>query len=191
MSKIKGTQTEKNLLKAFAGESQARNRYTFFAAKASEEGYEHVAYIFRETAEQEVAHALQFFRYLEAGGPLEITATYPAGVISTTEKNLEEAAEGEYEEWHDLYPEFAKVAKDEGFIEVSKTFNAVCISEKQHERRYRGFLEHVKAGDLFSRSGVTWRCRYCGYISKGESAPAVCPACKMTQSWFEILAENW
>ncbi len=191
MSNIQGTQTEKNLLKAFAGESQARNRYTFFAAKASEEGYEHIAHIFRETAEQEVVHALQFFRYLEAGRPLEITASYPAGSILTTEQNLEAAAEGEYEEWHDLYPEFAQIAKDEGFLEVAKTFNAVAISEKQHERRYRGFLDHVKAGDLFTREGVVWRCRYCGFVSKSGSAPVQCPACKATQAWFEILAENW
>lgn len=191
MSKIKGTETEKCLLKAFAGESQARNRYTYFAEIAAQEGYEHIAYIFRETAEQEMIHAQQFFQYLDGGGPLEITATYPAGAILTTEKNLEEAAAGEHEEWHDLYPGFGKVAKDEGFTEIFRTFNAICISEKQHERRYLGFLEHLKKGDLFDREDVVWRCRKCGYISKTPTAPAVCPACKATQSWFEILAENW
>lgn len=191
MSRIKGTQTEKNLLKAFAGESQARSRYTFFSAQAAEEGFHHIAYIFKETAEQELIHAQQFFQYLDNGGPLEITATYPAGVILNTEKNLEEAAAGEYEEWHDLYPEFAKVAREEGFADIARTWTAVCVSEKQHEKRYRGFLEHLKAGDLFTRDNVTWRCRHCGYIAEGPSAPGVCPACKMTQAWFEILAENW
>ncbi len=191
MSTIIGSQTEKNLLKAFAGESQARNRYTFFAAKASEEGFEHIAHIFRETGEQEVVHALQFFQYFESGKPLEIAACYPAGVIGSTEKNLEAAAEGELEEWQQLYPEFAQIAKDEGFAEVAKTFNAVAISEKQHERRYRSLLEHVKAGDLFSRTDVIWRCRHCGFVSKSDSAPQICPACKKPQAWFEILAENW
>lgn len=191
MSKIKGTQTEKNLLKAFAGESQARNRYTFFSAKASEEGYEHIAHIFLETAEQEKVHALQFFKYLDGGGGLEITASYPAGSILTTEKNLEEAAAGELEEWSLLYPEFAKIAKEEGFSDVSRTFTAIGVSEKQHEKRYRSFLEHLKAGDLFKREGVVWRCRHCGFISSAPSAPSVCPACKMPQAWFEILAENW
>jgi rubrerythrin len=191
MSKIKGTQTEKNLLKAFAGESQARSRYTFFSAKASEEGYEHIAHIFLETAEQEKVHALQFFKYLDGGGSLEITASYPAGSILTTEKNLEEAATGELEEWSILYPEFAKIAKEEGFTDVAKTFNAIIVSEKQHEKRYLAFLEHLKAGDLFKREGVVWRCRHCGFISNTPSAPGVCPACRMPQAWFEILAENW
>jgi rubrerythrin len=191
MSRIKGTQTEKNLLKAFAGESQARNRYTFFSVKASEEGYEHIAHIFLETAEQEKVHALQFFKYLDGGGDLEITASYPAGSILTTKKNLEEAAAGELEEWSVLYPEFAKTAKEEGFADVARTFTAICVSEKQHEKRYRGFLEHLKAGDLFKREGVVWRCRHCGFVSAAPSAPGVCPACRMPQSWFEILAENW
>lgn len=191
MSRIKGTQTEKNLLKAFAGESQARSRYTFFSAKAAEEGFHHIAYIFKETAEQELVHAQQFFQYLDNGGPLEITATYPAGVILNTEKNLEEAAAGEHEEWSDLYPGFAKIAEEEGFKDIARTWKAVCVSEKQHEKRYLGFLEHLKAGDLFTRENVTWRCRHCGYIAQAPSAPGVCPACKMPQAWFEILAENW
>lgn len=187
---VKGTKTEKNLLKAFAGESQARGRYTIFSAKSSEEGYEHIAAVFLETAEQERVHAQQFFQYLE-GGPLEITAVYPAGKISTTEENLAAAAGGEHEEWEILYPEFAQVAQEEGFAEVSRTFKAVAVSEKQHEKRYLAFLEHLKAGDLFKRENVVWRCRNCGYIAASPSAPGVCPACKKTQAWFEILAENW
>jgi rubrerythrin len=191
MSKIKGTNTEKNLLKAFAGESQARGRYTMFSAKASEEGYEHIAAAFLETAEQERVHAQQFFQYLDAGEPLEITATYPAGKVGTTEENLAASAGGEHEEWEELYPAFAKTAKEEGFADVSKTFTAVAVSEKQHEKRYRGFLEHLKAGDLFKRENVIWRCRNCGFVAAGSSAPGVCPACKKPQAWFEILAENW
>ncbi|MGL4595752.1 MAG: rubrerythrin [Thermoguttaceae bacterium] len=191
MSKLQGTQTEKNLLKAFAGESQARNRYTYFGDKASEEGYEHIAAIFRETAEQEKIHALQFFQYLDLGGPLEITAMYPAGTILTTEKNLEASAAGELEEYSIIYPEFAKIAKEEGFADVARTFNAVAVAEKQHEKRYRGFLSHLQAGDVFKRDGVVWRCRNCGFVSSAPEAPGVCPACKVTQAWFEILAENW
>ncbi|MDR3181864.1 MAG: rubrerythrin family protein [Planctomycetaceae bacterium] len=187
---IKGTKTEKNLLKAFAGESQARGRYTIFSDKASEEGYEHIAAAFLETAEQERVHAQQFFQYLE-GGPLEITATYPAGKIGTTEENLTEAAGGEHEEWEILYPGFAKTAQEEGFTDVSRTFKAIIVSEKQHEKRYLAFLGHLKAGDLFKRDNVIWRCRNCGYVASAPSAPGVCPACKKTQAWFEILAENW
>ncbi|MGL4944270.1 MAG: rubrerythrin [Thermoguttaceae bacterium] len=190
MPSIKGTKTEKNLLKAFAGESQARNRYTFFSKVAEQEGYEHIAAIFLETAQHEHEHAKQFFQYLE-GGPVEITATYPGGVILTTDKNLEAAAGGEREEWEIIYPEFAKVAKEEGFADVAKTFNAVAVAEKQHERRYLAFLEHLRAGTLFSREGATWRCRNCGFVSKAPSAPGVCPVCRATQAWFEILAENW
>jgi rubrerythrin len=191
MSKIVGTQTEKNLLKAFAGESQARNRYTYFASKASAEGYEHIAYIFTETAAQEQVHAKQFFKYLDGAEPLEITATFPAGAIRTTAENLLAAAEGENEEWYILYPEFAKIAKEEGFTDVAQTFTAICVAEKQHERRYRAFLDHLKAGDLFTRSGVIWRCRHCGYVSETPTAPTICPACKHPQAWYEILAENW
>ncbi|MDR0520655.1 MAG: rubrerythrin family protein [Planctomycetaceae bacterium] len=191
MTNIKGTKTEKNLLKAFAGESQARNRYTMFSAKASEEGYERIAAAFLATADQERVHAQQFFQYLDAGGPLEITATYPGGRIGTTEENLTAAANGEHEEWEDVYPEFAKVAKEEGFADVAKTFTAVSVSEKQHEKQYRAFLEHLKAGDLFKRENVIWHCRNCGFVAAGASAPGLCPACKKGQSWFEILAENW
>ncbi len=190
MAPLKGSRTEQNLLKAFAGESQARNRYTFYADKASEEGFEHIAYVFRETADQEKVHALQFFTYLE-GGPLEITAAYPAGAILTTEKNLEASADGEREEWTELYPEMAKIAKEEGFADIARTYSAIIISEKQHEKRYRGFLDHLRSNDLFAREGVTWRCRKCGFVSDGASAPNQCPACKAMKSWFEILAENW
>ncbi|MDR1925348.1 MAG: rubrerythrin family protein [Planctomycetaceae bacterium] len=192
MSKIKGTQTEKNLLKAFAGESQARNRYTFFSSKASAEGYEHIAFIFSETAAQEQVHAKQFFKFLDGGGEaLEITACYPAGTILTTAENLRAAANGENEEWTLIYPEFARIAKEEGFPEVAQSFNAISVAEKQHERRYRGILEHLNAGDLFKREGVIWRCRHCGYVSDSLSAPTICPACKHPQAWYEILAENW
>ncbi len=190
MASLKGTRTEQNLLKSFAGESQARNRYTFFADKASAEGFEHIAFVFRETADQERIHALQFFNYLE-GGPLEITATYPAGSILTTEKNLEASACGELEEWSELYPEMARIAKEEGFADIAQTYNAIIVAEKQHEKRYRGFLEHLRKNDLFSREGVVWRCRNCGFVANGSSAPSQCPACKVARSWFEILAENW
>ena len=190
MASIKGTKTEQNLLKAFAGESQARTRYTFFAAKAAEEGFQHVAAIFEETANQEKIHALQFFNHLE-GGAVEITAKYPAGIILATEKNLEASAAGEREEWEILYPEFAKIAREEGFTAVAATFNAISNAEKQHEKRYLGFLKSLKDGTMFSRENVVWRCRNCGYTSSAPSAPGVCPACKVTQSWFEILAENW
>jgi len=191
MSKIQGTKTAQNLLKAFAGESQARGRYTMFSAVASEEGYEHIAAVFLETAEQERVHAQQFFQYLDLGEALEITAAYPAGKIGTTEENLLAAANGELEEWEKLYPDFAKIARDEGFADVARTFTAVAVAEKQHEKRYRGFLAHLKAGDIFKRENVVWRCRNCGYTATGSTAPGVCAACKQPQAWFEILAENW
>ena len=191
MAKIKGTKTEQNLLKSFAGESQARNRYTLFALKASEEGFEHIAAVFRETADQEVIHAGEFFKYLETGEGVEITATFPAGKVGTTEENLTAAANGEREEWEQLYPQFAAIAKEEGFTDVSRTFTAVVVAEKQHEKRYRAFLEHLKAGDLFKRENVVWRCRNCGFVVAAPSAPGVCAICKKPQGWFEILAENW
>jgi len=191
MAKIKGTKTEQSLLKAFAGESQARNRYTMFAHKASNEGFEHIAAAFLETADQERVHAQQFFQYLDTGEGVEITATFPAGKIGTTEENLLAAANGEQEEWEKLYPEFAAIAKEEGFVEIARTFTAVAVAEKQHEKRYRGFLTNLKAGNLFKRENVAWRCRNCGYVATGATAPGVCPACKQPQAWFEILAENW
>ena len=191
MSRVKGTKTEQNLLKAFAGESQARGRYTMFSAKASEEGYERIAAAFLATAEQERVHAQQFFQYLDTGEGLEITATYPAGKIGTTAENLEAAANGELEEWEVLYPEFARTAREEGFADVARTFTAVAVSEKQHEKQYRGLLTQLKAGNLFKRANVVWHCRNCGFVAAGDTAPDVCAACRLPQAWFEILAENW
>jgi len=191
MSRVKGTKTEQNLLKAFAGESQARGRYTMFSVKASEEGYEHIAASFLETAEQERVHAQRFFGFLDTGEGLEITATYPAGKLGTTAENLLAAANGELEEWETLYPAFAAVAKEEGFNDIAAAFTAIAVAEKQHEKRYRGFLAHLKAGTLFQRENVVWRCRHCGYITTGSAAPRGCSACQQPQAWFEILAENW
>jgi len=195
MSSIKGTQTEKNLLTSFAGESQARNRYTFFASQAKKEGYEYVAAAFEETASQEKEHAKRFFKFLE-GGNVEVVAMFPAGVIGTTVENLKAAAEGEHEEWSEAYPKFAEIAQKEGFPAIAKTWTAISIAEKQHERRYRGFLKAIEDGTVFKREGVTWRCRNCGYVAAADSAtehgaPEQCPACMHPQSYFEILAENW
>ena len=191
MSRIKGTKTEQNLLKSFAGESQARGRYTIYSAQASEEGFEHIAAVFIQTAEQERAHAHRFFQFLDTGEGLEITATYPAGKIGTTAENLLAAANGELEEWEILYPAFAAVAREEGFNDIAAAFTAIAVSEKQHEKRYRAFLEHLKAGTLFRRENVVWYCRYCGYLATGTTAPRGCSACQKPQAWFEILAENW
>lgn len=191
MASVKGTKTEQNLLKAFAGESQARNRYTYFASVAKKEGLVQMSKIFEETADQEKEHAKRFFKFLE-GGMLEITASYPAGRIGTTMENLEEAADGENEEWTILYPEFAKVAREEGFTEIATVFERVCIAEKQHEKRYRDLLENLKAGRVFKRDGVVvWRCINCGYLHEAKEAPQLCPACAHPQSYFELLAENW
>ncbi len=191
MPSIKGTETEKNLLKAFAGESQARNRYTYFASVAKKEGYVQIADIFTETADQEKEHAKRFFSFLEGGTP-EITACYPAGVIGTTAENLKAAAGGEHEEWTDLYPGFAAKAREEGFEAVAILFEMVCVAEKQHEARYLGLLKNVEAGTVFKKSEkVVWRCRNCGYLFEGEVAPAACPACAHPQAHFELLAENW
>lgn len=182
---IKGTETEKNLLKAFAGESQARNRYTFFAAAAKKEGYEQIAAIFEETANQEKEHAKRFFKFLE-GGMTEITATFPAGKIGTTLENLKAAAGGEHEEWTELYPEFAKIARQEGFEAVAKAFDAISIAEKRHEDRYNALAALVDKGEVFSRDQkVTWRCRNCGYIHQDDHAPDVCPACIHPKAHFE------
>lgn len=191
MPSLKGTQTEKNILTAFAGESQARNRYTYAATKAREEGYVQIADIFSETADQEREHAKRFFKFLE-GGEAEVRASFPAGVIGTTAENLKQAAEGELYEWGSMYPDFAKTAREEGFEAVAKVFEAIAVAEKQHEKRYRGLLANVKAGTVFKKSKkVVWRCRNCGYIHEGEEAPAVCPACAHPQAHFELLAENW
>lgn len=191
MSKLKGTNTEKNLLKAFAGESQARNRYTFFASIAKKEGYEQIAGIFQETADNEKEHAEVFFKHLE-GGDVEITADYPAGKIGNTAKNLLAAAEGEKMEWGTLYPEFEKIAKEEGFKEIAESFEEIAEVEEQHEKRYRKLLENVKNGTVFKRDKeVKWKCRNCGYVHLGKEAPVTCPACKHPQSYYELLAENY
>ncbi len=192
MSKsLKGSQTEKNLLISFAGESQARNRYTFFAGKARKEGLMQIADIFEETANQEKEHAKRFFKFLD-GGELEITAAFPAGSIGSTLENLRDAAAGEEHEWTDMYPSFAKVAREEGFEEVAKAFEAISVAEKQHGKRYKELADNLEAGKVFKRNGtVTWRCRNCGYLHEAEEAPKVCPACLHPQSYFELLGENW
>jgi rubrerythrin len=190
MASIKGTQTEKNLLLSFAGESQARNRYTFFASQAKKDGYEYVAAAFEETAAQEKEHAKRFFKFLE-GGNVGVTAMFPAGVIGTTVENLKAAADGENEEWTEAYPQFAKTAEEEGFPEIAQVWTAISIAEKQHEKRYRGFLKAIENGTMFKRDGVMWRCRNCGFVEEGGQAPNQCPACLHPQSYFEILSENW
>ena len=191
MKSVKGTETEKNLLKAFAGESQARNRYTYFAGVAKKEGLAQMADIFLETADQEKEHAKRFFKFLE-GGDLEITACYPAGKIGSTSENLEAAANGEHEEWTDLYPGFAAKAREEGLEAVAVVFEKISVAEKQHEKRYRDLLKNLDEGKVFKKDGtVMWRCRNCGYLHEGEEAPAMCPACAHPQAHFEVLGENW
>ena len=191
MPSIKGTKTEKNLLKAFAGESQARNRYTYFAGIARKEGLVQIAAIFEETANQEKEHAKRFFSFLE-GGDVEITACYPAGKVGTTAENLTAAAGGEHEEWTELYPAFAKIAREEGFPAVAATFEKICIAEKHHEDRYRALLKNVQAGTVFKKDQkTTWVCRNCGYIHEAEEAPKACPACIHPQEHFEVQAANW
>ena len=191
MKSLKGTQTEQNLLKAFAGESQARTRYTFFASVAKKEGYEQIAAVFMETAEQEKEHAKRFFKFLE-GGDVTITATYPAGKIGTTQENLLAAAKGENEEWDVLYPDFAKVAEEEGFPAVAAAFRAISTVEAEHERRYLKLLSRITDGDFFRRDGeILWQCRNCGYIVKAKVAPKLCPSCEHTQAYFEPMADNY
>ena len=191
MASIKGTQTEQNLLKSFAGESQARNRYTYFASVAKKEGLVQISTIFEETANQEKEHAKRFFKFLE-GGMLEITAAYPAGVIGSTLENLKAAASGENEEWTELYPEFARIAREEGFEEIAVLWEMVSISEKQHEKRYNDLAKNLEEGKVFKRDGtVTWRCLNCGYLHEGPEAPKMCPACLHPQAHFELLGENW
>jgi rubrerythrin len=192
MSKsLKGTRTEQNLLKAFAGESQARNRYTFFASQARKDGLVQIAEIFAETADQEKEHAKRFFSLLE-GGELEITAAFPAGKVGTTLENLVAAADGEKHEWTSMYPEFARIAREEGFTAVAAAFEAISVAEKQHEKRYRNLADNLLAGKVFKRNGkVVWRCRNCGYLHEGEDAPKTCPACLHPQAYFELLGENW
>lgn len=191
MKSIKGSETEKNLLKSFAGESQARNRYTYFASVAKKEGYVQISHIFEETANQEKEHAKRFFKFLE-GGPLEIQAMYPAGKIGETLENLKAAASGEYEEWSELYPSFAETADKEGYPEVARVYRAVSVAEKQHENQYKMLAENLEKGTVFKKDGkVIWRCRNCGYIHEAEEAAKLCPACNHPQAHFEILAENF
>ena len=191
MKSLKGTKTEQNLLIAFAGESQARTRYTFFASVAKKEGFEQISAIFTETAEQEKEHAKKFFKFLE-GGMVEITASFPAGKIGTTEENLLAAAEGELEEWGELYPEFARVAEEEGFPQIAYTFRAVAGVEVEHEKRYRKLLANVKENKVFERDEETqWQCRNCGHVHTGKNAPEVCPVCQHPQAYFEEEKKNY
>ena len=191
MPSLKGTRTERNLLTAFAGESQARNRYTYFASAARQEGFRQIADIFEETANQEKEHAKRFFKFLE-GGEAEIQAAFPAGVIGKTLDNLKAAAAGEHYEHTTMYPGFAKVARQEGFDPVAKAFEAVSVAERQHERRYLALAANVEAGRVFQRDKpVVWRCINCGYLHEGTDAPSVCPACLHPQAHFELLGENW
>ncbi len=191
MKSIKGTRTEKNLLTSFAGESQARMRYTYFASVAKKEGYEQISAIFTETADQEKEHAKRMFKYLE-GGKVEITASYPAGEIRTTAENLVEAAAGEHEEWSEDYPHFANIAEEEGFPEIAAMYRNISIAEKAHEERYRAFLHNIEAQQVFAREETTiWQCRNCGFIFEGNEAPALCPACLHKQAHFEIMKTNY
>jgi rubrerythrin len=188
---VKGTATEKNLLTAFAGESQARTRYTFFSRAAQKEGFEQIGAIFLETAEQEKEHAKKFFSYLE-GGMVEITASYPAGVIGTTAENLLAAANGEHEEWAIDYPHFADVAEAEGFPVIANTFRKIALVEAEHEKRYRRLLERVETEHVFAREGeTTWQCRNCGYVHTGKEAPKACPVCAHPQAYFEEEKQNY
>ena len=191
MADLKGTQTEKNLLTAFAGESQARNRYTYFASQAKKEGYVQISDIFTETANQEKEHAKRFFKFLE-GGEVMIEGAFPAGVVGATVENLRAAAAGENYEHTEMYPGFAKVAEEEGFSEVAAVYRAISVAEKQHEKRYLDLAANIDAGKVFEReSSEIWRCRNCGYLHEGKSAPKLCPACAHPQAHFELLGENW
>jgi len=189
---IKGTKTEKNLLKSFAGESQARNRYTFFAKVAKKEGFEQISELFIETAEQEHQHAKTFFKFLESGEGVEITAMYPAGKVGTTAENLKAAAEGENEEWTELYPEFAEVAAEEGFKDVAVAFKMIAKVEAEHEKRYLKLLENIENNKVFEKDEeVEWMCRKCGYVHKGKKALKNCPACKHPEAYFEVHKNNF
>lgn len=188
---IKGTRTEKNILTAFAGESQARNRYTYYASQAKNEGYVQIADVFEETANQEKEHAKRLFKLLE-GGEVKIEASFPAGVIGNTAQNLADAAGGEGHEWNSMYPEYAQIAREEGFDKIAQIFDAIAVAEKQHEKRFLGLLKNVNNGKVFSKEqAVVWRCRNCGYLHEGKDALERCPACDHPQAHFEILSENW
>ena len=191
MASLIGTQTEKNILTAFSGESQARNRYTYFASKAKKEGYVQISDIFEETANQEKEHAKRLFKLLE-GGEVEITGSFPAGVIGSTVENLKEAAAGENYEHTTMYPNFAMVAREEGFDDIASIFMAIAVAEKQHEKRYKALMANIQAGRVFKRDQeTTWRCRNCGYLHNEMEAPESCPACDHAQAHFELLGENW
>jgi rubrerythrin len=191
MPELKGSRTEKNLMIAFAGESQARNRYSYFASQAKKDGFVQIADIFEETANHEKEHAKRFFKFLK-GGDLEITASFPAGVIGTTLENLRAAAAGENHEWTEMYPEFAEIAREEGFGAIAKTFEGVAVSEKQHEKRFVELAANVETGKVFKREEkVVWRCRNCGFLHEGTEPPAVCVACAHAKDHFELLGENW
>ena len=188
---LSGSQTEKNILTAFAGESQARNRYTYFASQANKDGFKQIEFIFEETANQEKEHAKRLFKLLE-GGEVEVKAAFPAGVIGTTADNLKEAAGGEHHEWEEMYPSFAKVAREEGFNDVAEIFESIAVAEKQHEKRYLALLANIEAGTVFKKGKpAVWRCRNCGYLHEGVEAPKECPACAHAQAHFELLGENY
>ncbi len=191
MPELKGTETEKNILKAFAGESQARNRYTYFASVAKKEGFEQIAAVFTTTADQEKEHAKRLFKLLE-GGELEITAAFPAGKIGTTLENLGEAAAGEHYEYADMYPSFADVAEKEGFKDIANIFRNIAVAEKAHEARYLALAANIEGGRVFKRDGkVWWQCRNCGFVIEASLAPEKCPACAHPQAYFELEAHNW
>jgi rubrerythrin len=191
MPSLKGTQTEKNLITAFAGESQARNRYTYFASQAKKDGFEQMAFIFSETADQEKEHAKRLFKFLQ-GGDAQVSASFPAGVIGPTADNLKAAAAGEHYEWTEMYPGFAKVAREEGFPEIAAAMEAIAVAEKQHEKRYNDLRANIEKGRVFKRDrGVVWRCRNCGYLHEGSEAPETCPACAHPRAHYEILGENY
>lgn len=191
MAGLKGTKTEQNILKAFAGESQARNRYTYFASKAKKEGLVQISNIFEETAAQEKEHAKRLFKFLE-GGEVEIQASFPAGMIGSTAENLKAAGGGEHHEWESMYPEFAVTARQENLEGIASVFEAIAVAEKQHEKRYLALLTNIEAGTVFKKEKkVVWQCRNCGYIHEGEESPGGCPACAHPQAYFEVLVENW
>ena len=191
MSELKGSRTERNILTAFAGESQARNRYTFFASQALKEGYVQISGIFEETANQEKEHAKRLFKFLE-GGEVEITTSFPAGVIGSTLENLKASAAGENYEHTTMYPEFAQTAREEGFEAIAEVFENIAVAERQHEKRYKELAANIEAGRVFKREGIViWRCRNCGYLHEGTEAPDICPACAHPQAYFELLGENW
>lgn len=191
MAILKGSQTEKNLLTSFTGESQARNRYTYFAGKARKDGFVQISDIFEETANQEKEHAKRFFNFLE-GGEVEIVGAFPAGIVGSTLDNLNAAADGERHECTEMYPGFARIARQEGFDAIAMVWDAISVAEKQHEKRYRDLAANIQAGKVFKRSqAVVWRCRNCGYLHEGFEAPQMCPACAHPQAHFELLGENW